>query len=208
MQHSSPGKQIWMVLQAFSWELLENPLPEHLNHEMFPTYKHSRIMAWDAILHGAKGILYWGYKVLKSLFWTSILGVTKEIAALEPFLIGNELKDRITIEPIQFTSSVPSRIASTLRKYNDDYLLVVLQEDLSQAINVSGLDFLEGKILYELTTDRSYLVKNGGIRVWFGKEPHVLCTSRKYDVVHESQFPLNWDNEDNFPLNETGISND
>lgn len=161
MQNSSPGKPIWMVLQAFSWELLENPLPEHLNHEMFPTYKHSRIMAWDAILHGAKGILYWGsYKVSsKSLFWASILGVTKEIAALEPFLIGNELKDKIKIEPIQFTSSVPTRVACTLRKYNDDYLLVVLQEDLSQAINVSGLDFLEGKILYELTTDRSYLVK-------------------------------------------------
>jgi hypothetical protein len=138
----------------------------------------------------------------KSLFWESILGVTKEIAALESFLLGNELKDKIKIKPIQFTSSVPTRVASTLRKHNDDYLLVVMQEDLSQAINVSGLDFLEGKMLYELTTDRSYLVKNGEIRVWFGKEPHVLCTSRKYDVIHESQFALKWDNNDSFPLNE------
>ncbi len=204
MQNSAPGKPIWMVLQAFSWELLQTPLPEHLNPQIFPSYKHSRIMAWEAILHGAKGILYWGsYKVsLKSLFWNSILGVTKEIAALESFLIGNELKERIKIEPIQFISSIPTRVASTLRKHNDDYLLVVMQEDLSQAINVSGLDFLEGKILYELTTDRNYLVKNGKIRVWFGKEPHVLCTSRKYDVVHESQFALKWDNKDNFPLNE------
>jgi hypothetical protein len=204
MKNSAPGKPIWMVLQAFSWELLQNPLPEHLNPEMFPTYKHSRVMAWDAILHGATGILYWGSYMVssKSLFWISILGVTKEIAALESFLIGNELKDTIKIEPIQFTSSVPTRVAYTLRKFKDDYLLVVLQEDLSQAINVSGLDFLEGKMLYELTTDRSYLVKNGKIRVWFGKEPHVLCTSKKYDVVHESQFALKWDNKDNFPLNE------
>jgi hypothetical protein len=204
MHNSAPGKPIWMVLQAFSWELLQNPLPKHLIPENFPTYKHSRVMAWDAILHGAKGILYWGsYKVSsKSLFWDSILGVTKEIAALESFLIGNELKDTIKIEPIQFTSSVPTRVASTLRKHNNDYLLVVMQEDLSQAINVSGLDFLEGKMLYELTTDRSYLVKNGEIRVWFGKEPHVLCTSRKYDVIHESQFALKWDNNDSFPLNE------
>jgi hypothetical protein len=204
MQNSAPGKPIWMVLQAFSWELLQTPLPEHLNPEMFPSYKHSRIMAWNAILHGAKGILYWGsYKVSsKSLFWDSILGVTKEIAALESFLVGNELKDSIKIEPIQFTSSITTRVAATLRKHNDDYLLVVMQEDLGQALNVSGLDFIEGKMLYELTTDRSYLVKNGRIRVWFGKEPHVLCTSRKYDVVHESQFALKWDNKDNFPLNE------
>jgi len=206
MQNAAPGKPIWMVLQAFSWDFLKlkNPIPENLDPEKFPTYKHSRIMAWDAILHGAKGILYYGsYMVdLKSLYWDSILGVTKEIAALEPFLVGNDLKNKIKIEAIQFTSSVPTRIAYTLRKHNDDYLLVVLQEDLSQALNVSGLDFLEGQMLYELTTDRSYLVKKGKIRVWFGKEPHVLCTSRKYDVVNESQFALKWDNKDNFPLNE------
>ena len=80
--------------------------------------------------------------------------------------------------------------------------MVVLQEDLSHALNVSGLEFLEGKTLYELTSDRSYVVKDGKIRVWFGREPHVLCTSKKYDVVHESQYPLKWDREDNFPLNE------
>ncbi len=209
MQNAAPGKPIWMVLQAFSWDLLKlkNPIRENLDPKEFPSYKHSRVMAWDAILHGAKGILYWGSYMVdtKSLFWNSILGVTKEISALEPFLLEKELKDKIKIEPIQFTSSVTTRVASTLRKYNNDYLLVVLQEDLSQALNVSGLDFLEGKILYELTTDRSYIVKNGKIRVWFGKEPHVLCTSKKYDVVHESQFPLTWDKEDNFPLNEAPL---
>ena len=206
MQNAVPNKPVWMVLPGFSWDLLklENPIRENLDPKKFPSYKHSRFMAWDAILHGAKGVLYWGsYKVSsKSLFWNSILGVTKEIAALEPFLLEKELKEKIEIDPIQFTSSVKTRVASTLRKYNDDYLLVVLQEDLSQALNVSGLGFLEGKTLYALTTDRSYVVKDGKIRVWFGKEPHVLCTSKKYDVVHESQYPLTWDNEDNFPLNE------
>jgi hypothetical protein len=206
MQDAALNKPVWMVLQGFSWDLLKlkDPKPEDLDPWKFPTYKHSRFMAWDAILHGAKGILYWSsYKVnSNTLFWNSILGVTKEIAALEPFLLGKELKGKIQIEPIQFTSSVKTRVASTLRKHKDDYLLVVLQEDLNQALNISGLDFLEGKTLYELTSDRSYIVKNGKIRVWFGREPHVLCTSKKYDVIHESQFPLTWDKEDNFPLNE------
>ena len=206
MQEAAPNKPIWMVLQGFSWDLLKlkDPKPEDLDPWKFPTYKHSRFMAWDAILHGAKGILYWGsYKVnSNTLFWNSILGVTKEIAALESFLLEEELKDKIQIEPIQFTSSTTTRVASTLRKYKSDYLLVLLQEDLSQALNVSGLGFLEGKTLYELTSDRTYIVKNGKIRVWFGREPHVLCTSKKYDVVYESQYPLTWDREDNFPLNE------
>lgn len=206
MQNAAPNKPIWMVLPGFSWDLLKfkNPTRENLDIKKFPTYIHSRFMAWNAILHGAKGILYWGSYMVssKSLFWRSILGVTKEIAALEPFLLAPELKEKIKIDPIQFTSSVKTRVASTLRKYEDDYLLVVQQEDLSQALNVSGLDFLEGKRLYELTTDKSYVVKNGKIRIWYGKRPHVLCTSKKYDVVHNSKFPDTWDDEDNFPLNE------
>ena len=204
MQASAPGKPVWMVLQGFSWELLQDPLPAHLNPDLFPTYKDSRFMAWDAILHGAKGILYWGsYKLSpRSLFWQAIAGVTTEIAALEPFLTENELKGRIKVEPIQFIGSVPTRVVYTLRKFKEDYLLVVLQEDLNQALDVSGLDFLEGKILYELTTDRSYQVNNGRIRVWFGKQPHVLCTSRAYEVVKESQFAVKWDNQTHFPLNE------
>jgi hypothetical protein len=74
MQAAAPAKPVWMVLQAFSWELLQNPLPEKYDVKQFPSYKHSRIMAWDAILHGAKGILYWGsYKVsTKTLFWKSM----------------------------------------------------------------------------------------------------------------------------------------
>ena len=203
MQKAAPGKPVWMVLQAFSWQPLgKNANPEKLDPKRFPTYKHSRFMAWDAILHGAKGILYWGsFKVSsKSLFWHSILGVTREISALEPFLIEKDLKHKIKIDPVQFTSAVKTRFAYTLRKHNDDYLLVALQEDLGQPLDVSGLDFLEGKTLYELTTDRSYVVKDGRIRVWSGREPHVLCTSKRYDVVHESEFPVTWDKTKNSPL--------
>lgn len=191
MQSVAQDRPVWMVLQAFSWELLLNPVPEILDPTKFPSYKDSRAMAWSAILHGAKGIFYWGsYKVdSKSIFWKNILGVTKEIAALEPFLIKDEFTSSIKVEPIQFKFSIKTRVVSMVKKHQEDYLLVFMQEDLNQAIDVSGLDFIEGKTLYELTTDRTYIVKDGNIRIWYSKEPHVLCTSRKYDVVHESQFP-------------------
>lgn len=188
VQAAGPGKPVWMVLQAFSWQLLEDPVPDPLNPETFPSYSDSRFMAWDAVLHGAKGILYWGsYKVdSNSLFWKSISAVTREIALLEPFLVTPELKDKITVEPIIFTSSVPTRVVYTLRKYENDYLLVILQEDLNQYVDVSGLEMLEGGTLYELTTDRSYKVKQGKIRIWHEREPHVLCTSKKYEVIFTS----------------------
>ncbi len=207
MKGAAPGKPVWMVLPAFSWDFLrqKHPTRENLDPENFPTYKDSRFMAWNAILHGAEGILYWGssFRISpKSLFWKSISGVTKEIAALEPFLVSKELKSKIKIDPIQFTSAVKTRYAYTLRKHNDDYLLVVQQEDLGQAVNVSGLEFMEGKTLYELTTGMSYVVKNGTIRIRPRKDTHVLCTSKKYEVVKASQYPARWDKDKHYPLNE------
>jgi len=202
MQSAGPGKPVWMVLQAFSWDLLKTPVPEQPEPRTFPTYRQSRFMAYNAILHGAKGILYWGshYTSPQSRFWKSLLAVTREIAALEPFLVAPEVQGKMKVEPLQFTSSQPTRVASTLRQVGNEYLLIVMQEDLNQPVSVSNLQFLENRTLYELGTSREYTVQNGQIRIWHSLEPHVLCTTRKYEVK-TPEFPLNWDNARFNPLN-------
>ena len=52
------GKPVWMVLQAFSW----HELGEGNTHKnpAYPTFAESEFMAFDAIAHGARGVLYWG----------------------------------------------------------------------------------------------------------------------------------------------------
>lgn len=204
MQSAAPGKPVWMVLQAFSWDLLKNPVPEQPEPRTFPTYRQSRFMAYNAILHGAQGILYWGshYTSPQSRFWKSLLAVTREIAALEPFLVAPEIRGKMKVEPIQFTSSQPTRVASTVRQVGNEYLLIVMQEDLNQPVTISNLRFLENRTFYELGTSREYVVRNGQIRIWHSLEPHVLCTTRKFEVKPE-KFPEKWDDTDH-PLHTVG----
>jgi hypothetical protein len=158
-------------------------------------------MAYDAILHGARGVLYWGSSVspLRAPYWQAILAVTKEIAKLEPFLTATELKQSIKVTPLAFVSSQPTPVAYTLRKYENDFLLIVLPEVNGQYVKVEGLKELEGRTLYELGTDKTYQVKQQRLVVSYQQEPHVLCTDKKYEV-HRLQDFKGWDTEKNPPL--------
>ncbi len=45
-------KPAWMVLQAYQW---------HEEGGRFPTQRELRFMTYDAIIHGATGIIYFNY---------------------------------------------------------------------------------------------------------------------------------------------------
>src|SRR5207245_937461 len=53
-QSIGQGKPVWMVLQGFSWHQTKPPKDERL---VYPSFVETRVMAYDAIAHGAKGIL-------------------------------------------------------------------------------------------------------------------------------------------------------
>lgn len=61
MQASAPGKPVWMVLQGMAWGDFENPVfTLQPRPSQYPTYEESRFMAYNSIVHGARGVLYWG----------------------------------------------------------------------------------------------------------------------------------------------------
>ena len=204
MQASAPAKPVWMVLQAFSWEQLLRQKPEQIDPMTFPSFKESRWMAYDAILHGAKGLLWWGssYSSTKAAFWRAILQVTAEIAALEPYLVAPELKKELTVEPVAFASSQPTRVAFTLRQHQNEFLLIVLPEDGGQYVKVKGLGRLNGRRFYEIGTGRSYDVQNGRLLIAPQQEPQVLCTDAKWRNAEKNTFPNSWDRFANHPLKE------
>ncbi|MCK4745429.1 MAG: hypothetical protein KAT15_00260, partial [Bacteroidales bacterium] len=51
---------VFIVLQAFSWEMLKKEEERDPAMILYPSHKESRFMAFNAIVHGATGILYWG----------------------------------------------------------------------------------------------------------------------------------------------------
>ncbi len=59
-QAAEPNQAVFIVLQGFSWE--EASRKETANEDLilYPSYRESRFMAYNAIIHGVNGILYWG----------------------------------------------------------------------------------------------------------------------------------------------------
>jgi hypothetical protein len=180
------GKPVWMVLQAFSDSDLsrgvEAPVP------MYPSFAESRFMAYDVIGHGAGGILYWGSQYVKSApdFLESILAVTSELAALQPFLVGPEHRSaKVTlIEDGEGSRGRGVRI--TARQSAKEWLIILLNQDDQRhmGVDVSGLDELTGRRLELLYGSESVAVEGGGFVTRLQPyEVKVFATSRKWETA-------------------------
>ncbi|HPI72086.1 MAG TPA: hypothetical protein PK843_08140 [bacterium] len=204
MQASGPNKPVWMVLQAFSWEQLTSKKPEEMDPQGFPSFNESRFMAYEAILHGARGLLWWGSTLssTKAAFCKAILAVTSELAELEPYLVAPELKKQLTVEPLTFAASEPSRVAYSFRRHQNDYLLILSTEDNGQWVRVDGLQRLNGRAFYDVAGGRRHMVQQGRLLLSPQSRLSVLCTDRQWELVQPNPFPAAWDRFSRHPLKE------
>jgi hypothetical protein len=186
---AAPGKACWMVLQGFGYKDIHEPLfPADPVHGRRPVYKETRFMAYDALLHGANAILYWGTAYIEkdSQLWQGILSVAKELRALEPGIVG--------IKP----SAAPTVVAETnwaafdggdpkliLRRADDDWVLIAVNEaNVGVAFDVRGLPGeLNGRKLYRLNSDEEHVVENGGFHDGIQRhDVQVYATSRRFEA--------------------------
>ena len=81
-------------------------------------------------MHGADGILYWGSSFLKSeACRASIYALTKELAALQPFLTAPDVPGvRLSVIEDKNPDMTP-RVAGLARCAGDDWLVVLVNED-------------------------------------------------------------------------------
>ena len=83
-------KPIWAILQGFGWSVWEK---DPSVHKRAPTWEETRFMAYDAIVHGATGIIYWGasYEDRDSDIWDSLRRMASELKELIPALVSPEV---------------------------------------------------------------------------------------------------------------------
>ncbi len=177
------GKPVYMVLQAFSW----HELGDYYDHKepAYPAFAESRFMAYDVIVHGGSGILYWGSHFLKSdAVRTSIHAVISELAALQPFLVAAEVPSaKLTV--IEHEPGPEPNVAMTVRRAGDDWLVILVNEDDEKhmAVVVDGLDELKGRPLHRLYGADSISVAHGELVARLQpKEVSVYATSRTYET--------------------------
>lgn len=187
-------KPVWMVLQAFSWHKGD---PRRYTHVAYPSYEDSRLMAYASILHGARGVLYWGSQTIdQPEFRQSIYALAAELSSLQPFLVVPAASAPTVklIEADLDNKDLPQRpgVRASLRRSGTDWLLILINEDdvRHMGVEVTGLDSLNGRELHRLYSDEKIKIE----RIERGElltrmrpyETQVFCTSPRFEAGPDS----------------------
>jgi hypothetical protein len=187
------GKPVWMVLQAFSWHKVR---PERNPKPAYPTFDETRFMAWDAIVHGARGILYWGAEFIdRPEFRTSILAMTAELAAVGPMLVELQRSPRSEmVEIYLIESDVDGRTRRGVRgaiwTAGPDMLVALVNEDdtrhLGVEVALSHSEMpggLKGRTMHLLYGDETFTIPDREVLLTRLQpyEVKVFATSRSWE---------------------------
>ena len=150
------GKPLFMVLQGFSWEMLRKEKNRDPKMISYPTYEESRFMAYNAIIHGATGIVYWGtaYTPQPSPFWSDLKKVTRELGAMQNILATKSVNLDIEKSYYELGHSVDSGIEILVKNYkNKTYLLTANADKNPIKVIIKSLKkYNKGKVFTENRT--------------------------------------------------------
>lgn len=189
MRAAAPGKAVWMVLQGFGWTDIQDPYnPKDPKRGRRPDFDETRFMAYNAILHGANAVLYWGTHSIEknSQLWNDLMTVARQIRALEPAIVGQRPPNPPTAQADETYASWDGQGPNLmLRKTGPYWVLIAANEGpAGLAFQVKNLPpELNGKTLYRLYSDEKHVVTDGqfrdGIRAL---DVHVYATNRQFQT--------------------------
>ena len=197
IMRAAHGKPVWMTLQI-AWSGVSRPGQNTLR---YPSFFEERYMTYAAIIHGARGINYFGGQVPKTLnerdaklgwnwtFWDRVLkSVVQEIgdkSPLNPALLVPNSKIPVKLQAVppapadnDSTAAVgKGDIDFCVREVgNDLFLLAAKREGPVSRVSFSGLPLKDqtSELLFE--SPRKVTVKDGAFTDWFA--PHEVHVYR------------------------------
>jgi len=153
-------KPVWMTLQAFAWNRFTNlKLPPEAGN--YPTWEQSRFMAYDAVINGAQGLLYWSLNVGHSeRFWQDLRKVTRELSYMSSILVAD------TVLPAKLHCDDQNLRIMQKKLDGKDYFLVVNRSKKIITTKFSGLP-PKTKMLYVLLEEHPAIVNHGSFTLTF-----------------------------------------
>jgi hypothetical protein len=192
MQAAAPGKSCWMVLQGFGfYDLNLGPNAKEPTDPVRgrrPNWQETRFMAYDALLHGANALLYWGTSKIEadSVLWKDIMRMGRELRALEPAIVAPEAPVKpVVAAETNYSTFEGGDPKLMVRQVGDDWVLIAVNEWRNGvAFEIQELPKqLNGKTLYRLYSDEQHVVQNGKLRDGIlGHDVHVYATSRRFEA--------------------------
>jgi len=184
MEVSERKKGVWMTLQI-SWSGVLKPG----NTLRYPTFPEERFMTNQAIINGARGLMYFGGDIGKGLseedrrlgwnwhFWDRALRPVVEEIGSKSLLYPALLEPNSNL-PVQAKGE---GIELCVRRVRDAiFVLACKRNHTTEKVEFSGLPYLagSGEVLFE--QPRQVEVKNGQFTDWFAPfEVHVYKFSNK-----------------------------
>jgi hypothetical protein len=140
---TGPNRPLFMVLQGFAWEMLVDEAERRQEKVLYPSYDQSRFMAFQSIIKGANGIVYWGthYTPQPSECWTGIKRVVREMADLGGPLAQPTADPALTLDYHEMGRSVDDGVQWCAKEYGGKLYLLTCNADKNPCrVTVSGLE--------------------------------------------------------------------
>ena len=184
------NRPMWMVLQGFAWADLH--IAGNTEKAAYPSFAETRLMAYEALAHGASGILYWGTSYIPpetgADFRNSIYAITRELAPLQPFLAAPEEKSlRVALTETSGRAEPGDRgVRIVARRAGSEWLIALANEDdhPHMGVELKGLAALNGRNLELLYGAETVTIHAGEfITRLMPLEVKVFATSRKWEAA-------------------------
>jgi hypothetical protein len=147
------ARPLFMVLQGFAWEMLKNEAERDLKKILYPTREETRFMAYNAIIHGANGIIYWGtnYAPQPSSFWTDLKSVITELNSIKDVLASKSIKQNLDLIYHELGYSVDAGVEYIVKEMNGAKFLITANADRYPAkVSFRGLEGItDAQILFD-----------------------------------------------------------
>jgi len=141
-QVGGPSRAAFMVLQAFAWEQLreKDKDPKMI---VYPTLAETRFMAYQSVVHGMNGIVYWGlpYTPPEAPLWPAIKRVVSELRQIRGELAGRAVPLRLTRTYHDTGHSLDRGIEWIAKPSGNDVILIAVNADSNPVeVTFGGLE--------------------------------------------------------------------
>lgn len=98
---AGPERAVFMVLQGFAWEgLRDKDKGQDPAMILYPNAAQLRFMAWQSIVHGVNGLIWWGlsYTPYTAPLWSDLKTIAREISQVRDALSARRLRVSLKID--------------------------------------------------------------------------------------------------------------
>jgi len=148
-------KPVWTIPQAFDWSIWRTGKVDKVHR---PTPEEERCMTYLALVHGAKGIIYWAHTGSRYYIedypehWAAVKKLAGEMRDLTPALLTPDSKQKVEVTPMDATIDTMVKTAGGCV-----YVFAVNREldPCKAAFRLPGMNMSKIEVLFEGRTHQA-----------------------------------------------------